>query len=41
MLAVCRTLPVSGGPQALTHTLTKKPALWAVRSSGLLDKERK
>jgi hypothetical protein len=32
-----RTLPVSGGPQALTYTLTKRPVLWAVRSSGLLD----
>src|SRR5439155_6731408 len=31
-----RTLPVSGGPQALSRAMAKKPALWAVRSTGLL-----
>ena len=32
---VCRTLPVSGGPQPPGPGTTKKPALWAVSSSGL------
>ena len=34
--ARARTLPVSGGPQATDYRTGRKPALWAVRSTGLL-----
>jgi hypothetical protein len=32
----CPTPPVSGGPQIVSQAWRKKPALWAVRSTGLL-----
>ena len=35
-MSIISTLAVSGGPQALGHDVAKKPALWAVRSTGLL-----